>query len=359
MQPPLVAEGVVAKADSGEKPKASESENVFVPLALYTPETHVGLGALYVHIFRMSPRLVRRLELSRPSSLAFLALGTTRRQLIFEAHADLYWGNDNVHASGKLEYQRFPDSFWGIGNEIRDEDEERYQRERARLRASIEHRIIDALYAGLRIDAMEFAAQFDDPDGIFATQDVPGELGGFTLGAGPVVTLDTRDNAVATRDGAFVQGAFLVFDDLVASDYDFRRLSLDGRLFFPIAQRQALGLHLYSEFLGGGVPFYQLAMLGGDELLRGYFLGKYRDKNLLTLEAEFRTPLFWRFGAVTFIGAGRVAERPIGLASAPLRWAGGGGLRFALSEEEGLNLRLDVGVGPGTHGVYFTAREAF
>jgi hypothetical protein len=43
----------------------------------------------------------------------------------------------------------------------------------------------------------------------------------------------------------------------------------------------------------------------------------------------------------------------------PIRWAAGGGLRLSLNTEERLNLRLDVGVGPDTYGVYFTAREAF
>ena len=43
----------------------------------------------------------------------------------------------------------------------------------------------------------------------------------------------------------------------------------------------------------------------------------------------------------------------------PIRWAVGGGLRFSLSDSERLNLRLDAGFGPGTWGIYFTAREAF
>jgi hypothetical protein len=37
----------------------------------------------------------------------------------------------------------------------------------------------------------------------------------------------------------------------------------------------------------------------------------------------------------------------------------GSGLRFALNQQERLNLRVDVGVGPRTYGFYLSASEAF
>jgi hypothetical protein len=62
---------------------------------------------------------------------------------------------------------------------------------------------------------------------------------------------------------------------------------------------------------------------------------------------------------VLFAGAGEVAADVPDLLHEPIRWAVGGGLRFSLSDSERLNLRLDAGFGPGTWGIYFTAREAF
>ncbi|MFC1643072.1 hypothetical protein ACFL5O_10385, partial [Myxococcota bacterium] len=102
-----------------------------------------------------------------------------------------------------------------------------------------------------------------------------------------------------------------------------------------------------------------LAYFGGDELLRGYFLGRYRDKHLVAVEGEYRFPLFWKFGGTLFAGAAEVGARPAALDLDPVRWAAGGGLRFSIADEERLNLRLDVGAGPHTRGIYLTAREAF
>jgi hypothetical protein len=335
--------------------KNPESSNLIVPLVMYTPETHVGFGGLFVHFFR----LTKNMPESRVSSLGFLALVTTRRQAIFEIHPDLYWSSDNFRLYGKLEYQRYPDSFWGIGNDTPDDAEERYERERARVRAGAQQRFYRSLHAGLATDVMYYDAQYPDPDGIFATQDVPGEDGGFTAGIGPTVTLDNRDNAIATHSGTLLHLSSLWFGSVIGSRYNFRKLALDARHFFPVTETHTLGVHFYGETQGGDVPYYQLAMLGGDELLRGYYLGRYRDKNLLALDVEYRLPIYWRFGAVVFGGAGQVADHLLELPSAPVRWAVGSGLRVALNPDEGLNLRLDFGIGPGTHGFYFTAREAF
>jgi hypothetical protein len=96
------------------------------------------------------------------------------------------------------------------------------------------------------------------------------------------------------------------------------------------------------------VPYYHLAMLGGDEMLRGYYLGRYRDETLAEFEAEYRYPIYWKFSGVAFLGAGAVAPTLGDLLHEPIRWAVGGGARFSLSDEERLNLRFDAGFGIGT-----------
>lgn len=341
-------------APAGTTPETTPpAGNVVVPLVMYTPETHVGIGAFYVHFFRFSST-----KESRVSSLAAVALVTTRRQAIFELHPDFYWAKDAGHAFGKLEYQRYPDSFWGIGNNTHDADEERYVRERLRFRGGPNYRVVGPLYAGVSLDVMEYTAQYTDPNGVFERENIPGKPGGFTAGLGPVASYDTRDNAVATRRG-WLLNATLQWFGAPISRYDFRKFIFEARRFFQISGEHVVGTRFYGETQGGNVPYYHLAMLGGDELLRGYYLGRWRDKNLAALEVEYRYPLIWRFGGVAFAGAGEVADKITDLTSVPVRWALGGGLRFSLNDDEHLNLRLDAGFGPDTYGFYFTAREAF
>jgi hypothetical protein len=344
------------KKDVDEKEEGDPSSGrVIVPLVLYSPETHIAFGGLVIQFFRIGDAP----KDSRVSSIAADALVTTRRQAIFELLPDLYWDNEDNHVFGKLEYQRFPDSFWGIGPHTPDSAEERYERERLRLRTGLLRRVHGPLYAGIYDEIMYYEGKYPDPNGTFARLDVPGEEGGFTSGIGPMLTYDSRDNAVQSRAGTLLSLTWLGFGPFVGSQHDFWKLQTEARHFFPLGALSALGFRYYGEFQGGSVPFYHMAQLGGDELLRGYFMGRYRDKNLVVLESEFRFPLFWRFGAVAFAGAGDVAEKFVDLAKNPIRWAVGGGLRLSINTKERLNLRLDVGVGPHTYGVYFTAAEAF
>jgi hypothetical protein len=321
---------------------------------MYSPETHVGLGLLFAQFFRLGAAP----KSSRASSIALLALMTSRQQSIFELIPEVYWDRENYALVGKAEYQRYPDSFWGIGPRTPDQDEERYERRRARWRGGPRRRLLGFLFAGLVVDAMWFRGNYANGS-IFAEQDIPGKAGGVTVGAGPTLAFDTRDNTVATRRGTLLSGAFAWFARPLGSDYEFEKTLLEARHFVPLGGQHVLGFRFAGEFQRGEVPYYHLAYFGGDELLRGYFLGRYRDKNLVALESEYRFPLIWKFGGTMFLGAAEVDGRLAGLDLDPVRWAGGGGLRFSLNDQEHLNLRLDAGAGPHTVGVYFTAREAF
>jgi hypothetical protein len=339
---------VVTKAED-------DSGFVVVPLAIYSPETHFGLGGFGVHYFR----LPREEGETRVSSIAAVAFATTRKQLILELLPEFYWDRDGFHIDGKIEYQYFPDSFWGIGANAPDSAEERYLRERVRTRGIGRRRVYGPLYLGIHWDVMGFFPTIRETDGIFATEDVPGEAGGATSGWGPTAQFDTRDNTIESRSGSLLSITYDRFDQIWGSEYEFNKLVLEARHFFSLGMAHALGIRFYGEANGGDVPFYLLGMLGGDELLRGYFLGRYRDKWLGAAEIEYRFPIFWLFRGVAFAGAGEVAKRPSELDLDPLRWSVGAGLRLALNQKERLNLRFDFGIGPRTHGFYLSASEAF
>ena len=116
--------------------RPSSGGNVIVPVVVYTPETQLGLGALFAHLFR-----TLRAPEARTSSIGLVGLITTRRQVVFEVHPDVYLASDDLHLFGKFEYQHYPDSFFGIGNDGDDDEvEERYERDRLRMRPVLQHR---------------------------------------------------------------------------------------------------------------------------------------------------------------------------------------------------------------------------
>jgi hypothetical protein len=92
--------------------------------------------------------------------------------------------------------------------------------------------------------------------------------------------------------------------------------------------------------------------------MRGYLEGRYRDKNLLVVQTEYRFPLVWRFRGALFAGVGDVAPRLDRFTLDALKPSYGLGLRYLIDPVEKICIRFDFGFGRGTSGFYFTANEA-
>ena len=84
--------------------------------------------------------------------------------------------------------------------------------------------------------------------------------------------------------------------------------------------------------------------MGGDEFVRGYFFGRFRDKNLSTLQTEIRSPSLWRFGLAAIGGISTLYDNFSNFSKQ--FWPNyGAGLRFLIDRKENINLRLDYVLG--------------
>ena len=109
----------------------------------------------------------------------------------------------------------------------------------------------------------------------------------------------------------------------------------------------------------GQVPFLDMSSVGNDDLLRGYPKNRFRDVNFLGGQLEYRFPLFWRFGMVTFAGMGDVFNKHKELGLNHVKYSVGAGLRFVVNPAERLNIRIDYGYGREGGYFYFVVAESF
>jgi outer membrane translocation and assembly module TamA len=93
--------------------------------------------------------------------------------------------------------------------------------------------------------------------------------------------------------------------------------------------------------------------------LRGYAANRYRDVHFLGAQVEYRFPLFWRFGANTFVGGGDVFSHPGQIDLSQLKYSVGAGLRFVITTAERINIRFDYAYGREGGTFYFNIAEAF
>ncbi|MFM8911716.1 MAG: BamA/TamA family outer membrane protein, partial [Flammeovirgaceae bacterium] len=201
------------------------------------------------------------------------------------------------------------------------------------------------------------------PNGYFDQDKVLGasDRGEYNVfGYSLFINYDSRNHAYQPDRGALFRVKFSDFNKGLVSDYDFRVLEIDFRKFIKVTRKSIFAIQSFNTFNFGNVPYRNLAILGGNNMMRGYFAGRYRDKKAITAQVEYRFPIKGRFAGVAFASAGEVASDFDDFAWERIKPAVGTGLRFAVLRPEKLNLRLDVAAGSsGEVNYYIVLAESF
>lgn len=335
--------------------KEKTSGLAFLPVVYYTPETKWAFGAGGLYYFR----LTKDKAVSRPSNLSFVGVYTQRKQTNFELNPDLYL-KKGLHVQGKLRYSDFPDQFYGIGNETTEAMEEPYTSRFWEVSFEALKQVKGPLNVGFQYFFDTGRLTEVEDGGMLASGDIPGSSGGTVSGLGFFMTYDSRDSIFYTTAGSFHQFSAMGFGRTLGSDFTFNRFFFDLRKYVRLSVAHSLAFQARLLFQTGNPPFWRMGLLGGQESMRGYYLGRYRDRDIITLQAEYRwVPVFWRIGLAAFASLGDVAATAGDFDLGSFKYAYGLGLRFVFDPKQRLNLRLDFGFGRDTSGIYFTAAEAF
>lgn len=323
-----------------------------LPVVFYTPETRFagGASALITH---------RQPGAERSTAASITAIYTQNRQAIGEFSVEGYPGGGAYHYGGYGAHQRFPDVAYALGNRSDPDDREEYTHVGTSLIVDLDRRVAPGVYVGggLRVSRDELTDLAGG--GPISSGALPGAAGGTTWGAGARVTVDTRDHVFIPSGGALVTLDVRAHPEALGGDYAFARYSLDGRRYLLLGSA-VLGFQALLSGTAGEAPFRSLPALGGQNLLRGYYGGRFRDRNMAVLQSEYRLPVHKRFGLVAFAGTGQVSSELSAMRLDGFHAAGGLGFRFLLDPREGVNLRIDYGLGEGgASGLYITVTEAF
>jgi hypothetical protein len=326
-----------------------------LPFIYYTPETKLAFGAGGVFNFRAG----REKAEARTSSVWAYASYNMARQFSALVKPDIYLKGNSLFLSGSLSYERAPQKFYGVGNDTRESDEESYTSRIFAIQIGVKRRIAGGLFGGLRFDVEKVTMEEIEAGRLLDAGDILGCRGGLHAGIGASLDWDTRDSVLFPRRGAFHQISADAYGAMAGSDFSFTRFKLDIRKYLPIQGGHVLALQAYLFSAGGEVPFYDLGLLGGESLMRGYYRGRYRDKGLGLIQAEFRTLVTERIGVVGFAGLADIFPGWDDLSQGRVKASLGTGLRYVINKRDGTTVRLDLAWGRASFGLYATAQEAF
>jgi hypothetical protein len=360
---PLRAEAV---SDTLHPAPVSDPQHwAFVPILISNAETGVQAGALVIRFLNPGDTL------NKSSTFGASARVSQMGQVEVDLFPEWYLRRNLYHVTADLDYVRWPADYYGEGNgsDIPKDSADKYLAQGVNGDVTVERGWFRHFSAGPQA---LFKYEAIDPKGSHGllTDTVPGETGGFTSGLGAVMTYDARDAIYWTRSGCFLRAKAAWYRPAWGSEFDYDNYSIEARQFFPLFATAALGFSASLQAQDGDVPFRDLATADGDHSLRGLVRGKYRDRDLLLLQSEFKSYLpdwSWlsnpwirnRLGYAFFAEAGQVAHRPGDIDVGEFRPDFGAGLRYAMNPDAKMNIRVDIGYVDGTVAPAINIKEAF
>jgi len=327
------------------------------PYAYYTPETELAFGAggiLTFYTSQIDPDL-------RPSKISLSGYYSTRGQYKITQTTHLYFDENRYLIMFPLSFGSFVDKYWGVGNQTADIANVDYDVQV--IEGSV---VVEGLtgLAGFTRDGFVYRGSYRDikdlKDNPNLTESTVGVDGGFSSGFGFDFVVDSRDAVFYPTVGGYHHLDFVWYTPIFLSDYRYTELEIDLRRYFSLSPSQVLAAQFRVQAVFGQVPFYDLPALGGGSIMRGYYEGRYRDLNAFAGQVEYRRDLWWRLGMVLFAGVGEVfGSEENNFAFSRLQYSLGGGLRFLFDTAQHINLRVDLGFGKDSNGIYFGLEEAF
>jgi hypothetical protein len=161
----------------------------------------------------------------------------------------------------------------------------------------------------------------------------------------------------ARRGGRYIL-TYQRYDDTELDLFSFNRVQVDVQQYVPLLRdRRVLALRaraiMNDADAGAEVPFYFQPTLGGPDDLRGFRNFRFRDRNTLLFQAEYRWEIFTAMDGAIFYDMGKVAPRLEDFHLSDFERDFGIGFRFGTIN--GIFLRVEGAFG-STGGAHFILR---
>ncbi len=330
---------------------------------LVYPVAHVSYDEQTSWKFGVDGRIAFRIGRDQKNHLSYIEFPgfyyTLNRQLNFRVRARLYL-NNNYRALLLFSYKKFPDSFYGVGNNTNNNDKEHYDMQTFHLQAEFLRRLISKIYIGPHYEFERTIDVSHGENGLLAQNNVEGSRGYQVSGLGVTAEYDTRDNGTFPTAGENIEFNVMMFSPVLQSDEVLIKYDFKFRKYIQVAKQKShiIAMDFNLVMRDNDPPFSRMSTVG--EVIRGFNKNRFRDRNRIHGQLEYRFPIFWRFRGAVFFALGDVFENTSDLSLSNLKYAGGAGIRLVLDKKEKLSIRFDYAVGKDwANGYYLGINEAF
>ncbi len=265
--------------------------------------------------------------------------------------------NHRVSLAFNFTQNNFPqEDFFGLGSDSAAENRTSYRLETTEYSGTVALRPIRRVELGGRGAILNTNVghgtdlRFPSTEEAFEPDTTPGlDRQPHYAYAGGFARFDSRDHALNPRSGGLyeIEGGY--YRDRKLGLYSFRRWRMEVQQYLPFFnERRVIAFRGKLESTDANstqqVPFFLMPTLGGSEDLRGYREFRFRDKNALVLNLEYRWEAFSGLDMALFGDAGNVFQNVDDIRLNKLKTSYGFGFRF--NTEQSVFWRIDFGFSP-------------
>ncbi len=324
------------------------------PFVIYTPETGLAAGVSFMYFHNADSEN----EMMKPNVFQVSGFFTEKKQISSYLKLERYFKGNDKKLQIDLEFQDMPLYFWGVGPNTPSSNEELLSMLSYGAKVMYIMKTQEYLYFGPYYEFYNYDVE-RQVGSILYCNNILGNNGSTVSGLGLVANWDSRDKLFFPKRGTYWDTKLLFYSKAYGSDHNFMMIDMDYRRFFGLGGRNVLALQGVFNSRFGDVPFQKKAMIGGSNMMRGYYIGRYIDDQYIAAQAEFRYHIWWRLAGTVFGSMGQLAPSIDKYSTHNLKVAAGFGFRFLVNTDELLFLRADFAITEFGPQIYLEALEAF
>ncbi|NJN28006.1 MAG: BamA/TamA family outer membrane protein [Cyclobacteriaceae bacterium] len=361
---------VIQKKDSSAVGVMELNRLRFTPFL--APSVSPEIGLMLVGGGLVSFKLDRHNKLVQPSSVPFSIGYSTNGSANINFRPSLFFKNDKNRVIGDIWMKDMPDNYWGVGYEAgkapsQPDSTTSYRRNWWQVYLKHSHQFRRHLFGGLVFDYNQTIASSMSPSMLLdeSVQKYGSYIRNWSIGL--LLQYDSRDLTINAYDGVFVELSSNFYRAEAFSKPYFQTFMIDYRQYEQVRRPgRTLAWQIKTRMAHDDVPWSEMSQLGSPFDFRGYFMGRYRDKNLLLGVVEYRHMfmrqkpakngnMMSRFGMTSWLASGSVASS----LSEMNHWLPNAGLGIRFEVQERMNARIDYGFGNDSSALYISFNEAF
>jgi outer membrane protein assembly factor BamA len=293
----------------------------------------------------------------------------SKSQKIILTRSEIWTSNNDYKIVSDLRWERYPTETYGLGTFTTFNTDSHLDYYYVRVYETVLKKVATNYYAGIgyNLDYHYNITAIGNTNNTISDYSKYGQTSHSTSsGINFDFLYDDRKNPLNPLSGFYANAVFRQNAAFMGSNANWQSLQLDFRKYFKLSPKSNNVLAFWSivSLTSGNVPYLDLPSTGSDMYNnsgRGYAVGRFRGRDMLYLESEYRFGITKNglLGAVLFANAQSFTEYQTN-AFERIAPAAGTGLRIKINKHSNTNICIDYGAGvSGSRGFFVNLGEVF